>query len=84
MRYSAGSKVDLKIELKVEIFHRPTGRKIPLEFNIVESGEMGQDDTLLMKIEFPYVEPDFYTLFITLRDPNLNLEAVTSRTFRIR
>ncbi len=84
LRYSAGSRENLEIDLEAELVHSPSGRKIPLEFNIVESGKYEEDDILLMEIRFPYIEPDIYTLNITLRDPNYNLEAVTSRTFRIR
>jgi len=84
LRYSAGSREDLDIDLEIELFHSPSGRKIPLEFNIVESGKYERDDILLIEIKFPYIEPDIYTLNITLSDPKLNLEAKTSRTFRIR
>jgi len=84
LRYSAGSREDLKIDLGIELFHGPSGRKIPLEFNIVESGKYERDDILLIEIKFPYIEPDLYTLNITLSDPNYKLEAVTSRTFRVR
>ena len=84
LRYSAGSREDLKIDLGIELIHSPSGRKIPLEFNIVESGKYERDDILLIEIKFPYIEPDLYTLNITLSDPNYKLEAVTSRTFRIR
>jgi len=84
LRYSAGSRKNLKIDLEIELFHSPSGRKIPLEFNIVESGKYELDDILLMEIKLPFIEPDLYTLNITLSDPKYYLEAVTSRTFRIR
>ncbi|MCJ7582009.1 MAG: hypothetical protein MUP98_15965, partial [Candidatus Aminicenantes bacterium] len=84
LRYSAGSRDDLKIDLGIELIHSPDGRKIPLEFNIVESGKYERDDILLIEIKLPYIEPDLYTLKITLSEANLNLEAETSRTFRIR
>ncbi len=84
LRYSAGSLENLNIDLKIELTHGPSGRNIPLEFNIVKSGKFERDDILLIEIKFPYIEPDMYTLNITLSDPNYNLEAVTSRTFRIR
>lgn len=84
LRYSAGSRENLKIDLEMGLFHSPSGRNIPLEFNIVKSGKFERDDILLIEIKFPYIEPDMYTLNITLSDPNYNLEAVTSRTFRIR
>ena len=84
LRYSAGSSENLKIDLEIELFHSPSGRKIPLEFNIVESGKYELDIILLMEINLPYIEPDLYTFSITLSDPEYDLEAVTSRTFRIR
>jgi len=84
LRYSVGSRENLDIDLEVELIHSPSGRKIPLEFNIVESGEFDLDKVLLMEISLPYLEPDLYTLNITLSDSEFNLEDVTSRTFRIR
>ncbi len=84
LRYSAGSRENLKIDLEIELIHSPSGRKIPLEFNIVESEKFELDDILLIEIKLPYIEPDLYTLNITLSDPNYNLKAETSRTFRIR
>lgn len=84
LRYSAGPRVNLNIDLEIELIHGPSGRRTPLEFNIVESGKYELDDISLIEIKFPYLEPDLYTLNISLSDPNYNLEAVTSRTFRIR
>lgn len=84
LRYSAGSKTNLNIDLEIELIHGPSGRRTPLEFSIIESGKFEMDDILLIEIKFPYLEPDLYTLNISLSDPNYNLEAVTSRTFRIR
>lgn len=84
LRYSSGNREDLKIDLEIELIHGPSGRKIPFEFNIVESGKFERDDISLIEINLPYIEPDIYTINITLSDPNYNLRAVTSRTFRIR
>lgn len=84
LRYSAGSKTNLNIDLEIELIHGPSGRRTPLEFSIIESGKFELDDISLIEIKFPYLEPDLYTLNISLSDPNYNLEAVTSRTFRIR
>ena len=61
LRYSAGGGADLKINMEVDHLQSSNeqDRKIPLEFNIIESGKIGLDDILLIEIKFPYIEPDW-------------------------
>lgn len=84
LRFSTISKGEQPLDLEVELVYRPSGQKIPVEFFILESKKFGLDDAMLLEIKLPAVEPDVYTLNITIDDPQLGLDAVTSRTFRIR
>ncbi|MFC2161363.1 VWA domain-containing protein [Acidobacteriota bacterium] len=84
LRYSPSPRTDQKIDLKIDLVFGPSGQQIPLEFSIIESGKMELDNVLLVEIKFPYIEPDLYTLNITLSDHKNNQEIVTSRIFRIR
>lgn len=76
----AGPKPDLKLGL----VHGASGREISVDYVMLESKKFGLDDAILLEIRLPSVEPDIYTLYINLSRPEYDLEAVTSRTFRIR
>jgi VWFA-related protein len=84
LRFSIGIAEEQPFDLKVELVHKPSGRKIPVEFLILDSKKFGLDDAMLLEIKLPAVEPDVYSLNITLSDPQSGLKALTSRTFRIR
>ena len=84
LRFSIGIAEEQPFDLKVELVHKPSGRKIPVEFLILDSKKFGLDDAMLLEIKLPAVEPDVYTLNMTLSDPQSGLKALTSRTFRIR
>jgi len=84
LRFSHGSTEEHPPGIDVELIHGPSGRKISLEFSILESRKFGMDETMLLEIWLPSVDPDVYTLNMTLSDPQSGLEAETSRTFRIR
>ena len=84
LRYLSSAKEENPLDFLVELVHRPSGRKIPLDFVVVEIKKFGLDDAMLLEIRFPFVEPDVYILNIALSESQTGLEAVTSRTFRIR
>ena len=84
LRFSADIPGKKPLDVMAELTHSPSGRKIPIESLILDSKKFGLDDTFLLELGLPFVEPDIYTLSITLSDPQSGLEATASRTFRIR
>jgi len=83
-RFSTISKEERPLDLEMELVHGPSGRKVSLEFLVLEKKKFGLDDALLLEITLPNIEPDIYSLNISLYDKKSGREAVTSRTFRIR
>ena len=84
LRFSTDSTGKKTLDVMAELTHSPSGRKIPIESLILDSKKFGLDDTFLLELRLPFVEPDIYTLNITLSDQQSGLEAIASRTFRIR
>ena len=84
LRYSSAAEERSKIDIKMDLVHIPEGQRFPVEFVLVESGVFDADEILLLEIKLPYVEPDLYTLEVTLSLPGLDIQELSSRTFRIR
>jgi VWFA-related protein len=84
LRFTTGISIEHTPDVDIELVHSQSGRKFSLEFFILESKKFGLDDTMLLEIRLPSVEPDVYALNMTLSDPQSGFKAVTSRTFRIR
>jgi len=84
LRFSTVGKEKQPLDVRAELVHNLNGQKLQLEFSVVETKKFGQDDAMLLEIRLPNIEPDIYSLNISLCEPQSGLEATASRTFRIR
>ena len=84
LRYSYTVGQGEKIDIKMDLVQFPDGQRFPVEFTLIESTDFDTGETIISEIELPYVEPDLYTLEVTLSLVGFNIKEVVSRTFRIR